>query len=41
MMLPLYEDPWFTFRFGDDRLIARFHLEGVPAGPWAKKAGLT
>ena len=31
-MLPLYEDPWFTFRFADDRLIARFHLEGVEAG---------
>ncbi len=31
-MLPLYEDPWFTFRFADARLIPRFHLEGVPAG---------
>ena len=31
-MLPLYEDPWFTFRFADDRLIPRFHLEGVEAG---------
>ena len=31
-MLPLYEDSWFTFRFADDRLIPRFHLEGVPAG---------
>jgi hypothetical protein len=31
-MLPLYEDPWFTFRFADDRIIARFHLEGVEAG---------
>jgi len=31
-MLPLYEDPHFTFRFGDDRSIPRFHLEGVPAG---------
>ena len=31
-MLPLYEDPWFTFRFADDRIIPRFHLEGVPAG---------
>jgi hypothetical protein len=28
-MLPLYEDPHFTFRFADDRLIPRFHLEGV------------
>ena len=31
-MLPLYEDPWFTFRFADDRIIIRFHLEGVEAG---------
>ena len=31
-MLPLYEDPHFTFRFADDRLIPRFHLEGVGAG---------
>ncbi len=30
-MLPLYEDPHFTFRFADDRLIPRFHLEGVKA----------
>ncbi len=31
-MLPLYQDPWFTFRFADDRIIPRFHLEGVPPG---------
>jgi hypothetical protein len=31
-MLPLYEDPGFTFRFTDDRLIPRFHLEGIEAG---------
>ena len=31
-MTPLYEDPYFTFRFADDRLIPRFHLEGVEAG---------
>lgn len=31
-MRPLYEDPCFTFRFADDRIIPRFHLEGVPAG---------
>jgi putative acetyltransferase len=30
-MRPLYEDPYFTFRFADDRLIPRFHLEGIPA----------
>lgn len=31
-MLPLYRDPWFTFRFADDRIIERFHLEDVPCG---------
>ncbi|HTU22425.1 MAG TPA: hypothetical protein VMG10_30575 [Gemmataceae bacterium] len=31
-MLPLYEDPCFTFRFAEDRIIPRFHLEGVGAG---------
>jgi hypothetical protein len=31
-MVPLYEEPCFTFRFAEDRLIPRFHLEGVPAG---------
>ena len=31
-MRPLYEDPQFTFRFADDRIIPRFHLEGVDAG---------
>ena len=31
-MLPLYRDPHFTFRFADDRIIPRFHLEGVEAG---------
>ncbi|MBI3823803.1 MAG: hypothetical protein HY289_14125 [Planctomycetes bacterium] len=31
-MKALYEDPWFTFRFADDRIIPRFHLEGVEAG---------
>src|SRR6202008_1960562 len=28
----LYQDPHFTFRFADDRIIPRFHLEGVEAG---------
>jgi hypothetical protein len=28
----LYDDPWYTFRFADDRTIPRFHLEGVVAG---------
>jgi putative acetyltransferase len=31
-MFPLYQDPCFSFRFADDRLIPRFHLEGVEAG---------
>lgn len=30
-MTPLYKDPWFTFRFADDRIVPRFHLEGVAA----------
>lgn len=30
--MPLYRDHGFTFRFTDDRLIPRFHLEGVKAG---------
>lgn len=31
-MLPLYRDPHFAFRFADDRLIPRFHLDGVKTG---------
>jgi hypothetical protein len=31
-MLPLYQDPCFTFQFADDPIIPRFHLEGVEAG---------
>jgi hypothetical protein len=31
-MIPLHKDPCFTFRFADDRIIHRFHLEGVNAG---------
>lgn len=31
-MLPLYRDPHFTFRFAEDRLINRFHLDGVEPG---------
>lgn len=31
-MLPLYEEPQFTFRFAEGRLIPRFHLDGVPVG---------
>jgi hypothetical protein len=31
-MFPLYRDPHFTFRFGDDRIIPRVHLDGVACG---------
>lgn len=31
-MIPLYRDSEFVFRFAEDRIIPRFHLEGVPAG---------
>ena len=31
-MIPLYNDPHFTFCFADDRIIPRFHLEGIEAG---------
>lgn len=31
-MIPLYQDPCFTFRFAEDRIISRFHLEGVEYG---------
>jgi hypothetical protein len=31
-MLPLYHDPHFTFRFADDRIIPRIHLEGIEVG---------
>lgn len=31
-MTPLHQDPWFTFRFAEDRIIPRFHLDGVEAG---------
>ena len=31
-ILPLFEVPHFTFRFAEDRIIPRFHLEGVEVG---------
>jgi hypothetical protein len=31
-MIPLHRDAYFTFHFADDRIISRFHLEGVDAG---------
>lgn len=31
-MIPIHRDPGFTFRFADDRIIRRFHLEGVETG---------
>lgn len=30
--MTLFEEPYFTFRFADDRIIPRFHLEGIEAG---------
>lgn len=30
--MTLFEDPFFTFRFADDRRIPRFHLEGIEVG---------
>ena len=31
-MIPVHQDPHFTFCFADDRIIPRFHLEGVEPG---------
>ncbi|WP_439621544.1 hypothetical protein [Gemmata sp.] len=31
-MTPLYRDPHFTFRFADDRVVPRFHVDGATAG---------
>jgi hypothetical protein len=31
-LLPRYHDPHFTFRTADDRLVPRFHLDGVETG---------
>ena len=31
-MTSLHQDPYFTFRFADDRIISRFHLDGAPVG---------
>lgn len=31
-MTPLHHEPHFTFRFAQDRIILRFHLEEVEAG---------
>jgi hypothetical protein len=31
-MIPLHHETHFTFRFADDRVIDRFHLDGVEAG---------
>ena len=31
-MILLHHESHFTFRFADDRIIPRFHLEGVEAG---------
>ena len=39
-MLPLFRDPFFTFRFADDRIVPRFHLDGVPAGRGVQVFGI-
>jgi hypothetical protein len=31
-MHPVHHEPHVTFRFADDRIISRVHLEGVEAG---------
>jgi hypothetical protein len=31
-MIPLYQDPHYTFRFAEDRIVPQFHLEGGGAG---------
>jgi hypothetical protein len=31
-MLPLYQNNWFTFRFADNRIIPRLHMDGIEAG---------
>lgn len=31
-MVPLYREPQFRFRFVEDRVVPRFHLDGVAAG---------
>lgn len=31
-MIPLLHESHYTFRFGDDRIIPRFHLEGMMEG---------
>ena len=31
-MTPLHRDPHYTFRFAEDRLIPRFHLDGIEPG---------
>ena len=40
-MQPLYEDPCFTFRCADDRIISRFRLEGVETGSVCRFSGWT
>lgn len=31
-MIPLHHESHFTFRFAGDRIIPRFHLEGIEVG---------
>lgn len=31
-MIPLHRDRHYTFRFGESRIIPRFHLDGIAVG---------
>jgi hypothetical protein len=31
-MKNIYQGPWFTVRFADNRIIPPFHLDGIEAG---------
>lgn len=31
-MIPLYQDPCFSFHFTEDRIVPRFHLDGAESG---------
>jgi hypothetical protein len=36
-MTPFYEGPHFVFRFTDDLLIPRFHINGPPAADFRER----
>ena len=33
-MIPVHHDPWFTFRFADDRIIPAFTWKGASTAGW-------